>query len=145
MLRLLAISKAFICLGLALTANVNPCSCVLQTWTIDFKYYPKHNLNLEGLIAEIKGKTDAHQKKMEHPYYIMNIILTGVHNLRIAILFILSIKAIPVINRFSISCFRFINIFIFIQFFTPYIISKLHKTFNLPLLGFLCCCIYWHY
>jgi len=30
---------------------------------IDFKYYLKHNLNLEGLIAEIKGKTDAHQKK----------------------------------------------------------------------------------
>ena len=68
---------------------------------IDFKYYLKHNLNLEGLIAEIKGKTDAHQKQMEHLYYIMNIILTGVHNLRIAILLILSIKAIPVINRFK--------------------------------------------
>jgi len=27
---------------------------------MDFKYYLKHNLNLEGLIAEMKGKTDAH-------------------------------------------------------------------------------------
>jgi len=30
---------------------------------IDFIYYLKHNLNLEGLIAEMKGKTDAHQMK----------------------------------------------------------------------------------
>jgi len=30
---------------------------------MDFKYYLKHNLNLEGLIAEMKGKTDAHENK----------------------------------------------------------------------------------
>jgi len=30
---------------------------------MDFKYYLKHNLNLEGLIAEMKGKPDAHQTK----------------------------------------------------------------------------------
>ena len=28
-----------------------------------FKYYMKHNLNIEGLIAEMKGKTDAYQTK----------------------------------------------------------------------------------
>jgi len=31
---------------------------------MDFKYYLKHNLNLEGLIAKMKGKIDAHQTKL---------------------------------------------------------------------------------
>jgi len=29
----------------------------------DFKYYLKYNLNIEGLIAEMKGKTETHQNK----------------------------------------------------------------------------------
>jgi len=29
----------------------------------EFRYYLNHNLNLEGIIAEMKGKTDAHQNK----------------------------------------------------------------------------------
>jgi len=30
---------------------------------MDFKYCLKHNLNLEGLIVERKGKTDDHEYK----------------------------------------------------------------------------------
>jgi len=30
---------------------------------MDFTYYLKHNLNLEGLIAEMKGNTEAHENK----------------------------------------------------------------------------------